>query len=173
MDVKTNLITGQFTTTKFGLTFLYVTVVSLGLSIVAAGAIAIIGLNERQAIRESAATAFRAASISAATSNENANPGIIAFYLNDTFAGAITENGEYSPAADAPPEGPLAVHFANPTTATLPTTVEFMPQTIALTTNAGTIKVCVPRITGDKTIWVNKDGDTFSNAVLTERARSC
>lgn len=173
MNVKTNLITSQFITTKVGLTFLFITVISLGLAIIAAGALAIIGRNERRALIEASQSAFRANAISAVVSNEKANPGVIAFYLNDVFAGAIPENGEYSPAADAPPEGPLAVHFVNPVKTALPTTVEFPAQTLTMTADTGTLRVCTPRMTGDKTLWVSKSGATFYNSFLTERARGC
>ncbi len=173
MNVKTNLITSQFITTKVGLTFLFITVISLGFALLASGALAIISRSERRALIEASQSAWRANSISAVVSNEKANPGIIAFYLNDAFAGAIPEDGEYSPAADAPPEGPLAIRFVNPVNTALPTTAEFPAQTLTLTADTGTLRICTPRMTGDKTLWVSKSGSTFYNSFLTERARSC
>lgn len=174
MDIKTNLITGELTTTRIGLIFMFIAVVALGISIVAAGAVALSNIQQRRAqLAAAQRNVFQTTAISQAVSNEKANPGAIAFYLNRQFAGAINEEGTYSPAAEPPAGGPLAVLFLNPANTPLPTTVEFPAQTLTMTTDATTLTVCIPRITGGFNVWVTKTGSTYYDETLTKLARSC
>lgn len=173
METKTNLLIGQFVTTRIGLIFIYTTVVGLGFALIAAGSLAFVSRSERLAKLEAAKQAHRASSVTEAVSNEKANPGTIGVYLADTFAGALTDDGIYSPAAEAPPEGPLALFFINPTDTPLPTIAEFPAQRITLTTNTGTLTACTPKITAEATLWVSKNGSTFYDNFLTQPARNC
>ncbi|MBI4093216.1 MAG: hypothetical protein HY420_04805 [Candidatus Kerfeldbacteria bacterium] len=174
MNIKTNLLTGELTTTRIGLIFLFTAVVALGVAIIASGAVALSNFQQRRAQLEAAQrNVFRISALHQAVSNEKANPGVIAFYIDRKFAGAINEEGAYSPAADPPTGGPLAILFLNPANTALPTTVEFSPQTFTLTTNAERLVVCVPRITGGNEIWVAKTGSTYFDETLTKLARSC
>lgn len=170
---KTNLLIPDITTSRVGLAFLFTAVIGLGLSLVAAGIVGVISLSQYRSKVEAARQAFRTGKISAATSNEKANPGAIAFYLGDTFAGALAEDGSYASASTPPPEGPLALLFLNPTQNPYPTTVEFLAQKVTLETNSGSITICVPKITGEKNLWVSKSGNTYLDSSLTTLARSC
>ncbi len=140
-DSKTNLL-GHLTSSRFGLGFLYVTVIALGLALLGMGAMAFISDAQQRARDEAAKHAFRAGTITAAVSNEKANPSSIALYLNDEIAGAIHENGQYSPTEQQPSTaGPMALLFLNPTNTPLPTTVTYQAQRIAVSTDHGVVKL--------------------------------
>ncbi len=174
---KTNLLIHDVTTTKVGLAFLFVTVVSFGLALVATGTSIMIDRSATKARQlEAIKQAFRATVITNADSNEKANPGVVAFYLNGKFAGAITENSSYAAAEEPPPEGPLAISFLNSSSTALPTTVQFPPQTIKLTADTGALTVCTPAMTGgsgEQTVWVTRTGSTFYDEAFTRLARNC
>lgn len=175
MDTKpgTNLLIGTFSTSKVGLAYMFVAVAGLGFALIAAGSLAFISSSELKAKLESAKNAFRASQVQAIVSNEKANPGTLAVYLNDTFAGALTDDGVYSPAEKVPPEGPLAILPVNPTDTALPTNAEFPAQSLTITADTGTLTVCLPKITGGRTLWVGRNGNTYLDLYLTQLARAC
>lgn len=170
---KTNLLIKDLTTSKIGLLYLFTAVFCLGLGLLAAGSIALIGNSQHRARLESAKKAYRAVRIDTFSSNEKANPGNIALYLNDSFAGALTDDSQFSPALEVPPEGPLALLFLNPTTTQLPTNAEFLPQTFTSSSGDSRLTICTPRVTGGTTLWIRNDGASFRDSFLTQLARAC
>lgn len=173
MDKKTNLLVSEVTISRVSLLFLFVTVCSLGLALIATGVIAVLGKTSERVRLAPPKEAFQASKLVTAESNEKANPGSIGLYLGEKFAGAILENGSFSLSLEPPPAGTLALLFLNPTTTPLPTTVEFPAQKISVFTNTGKTVVCIPPVAGDTTLWVNTSGNTYLDQQLTKLARSC
>lgn len=167
-----NLLRHYVVPSNVGVLFIFVAIVGLGLTLIATGVLALV---EYRQDRSTAAgrSPLTAATIVGAASNEKANPGPIAFYLDRRFAGGLLEDGTFSPPDEAPSAGSLALLFLNPTDTTLPTNAQFAAQTITLDTEAGATTVCTPNLTGGKVIWAAQDGSTYLDTALKLRLRSC
>ncbi|MBI4090124.1 MAG: hypothetical protein HY421_01860 [Candidatus Kerfeldbacteria bacterium] len=167
-----NLLRHYVVPSNVGVLFIFIAIVGLGLTLIATGVLALVEYRQE---RSAAAgrSPLTASTIVAATSNEKANPGPIAFYLDRRLAGGLLPDGTFSPPEEPPSAGPLAILFLNPTDTTLPTTVQFPAQTISVDTESGATSVCTPAISGDKVIWAAQDGSTYLDAALKLRLRSC
>jgi hypothetical protein len=172
--IKDNFLTHFTSTNIVGVVFIFVAVIGLGLALVTSGTIAITHAIQRHNHNEYAKKIiYQPATIQSAVSNEKANPGAIGFFLNGTFAGAITEDGTYTAAETAPAQGTLTILLINPTDSAQPTTVRFPAQQITITDENGTITACLPAMDGDRVLWVDRSGNTYLESSLTLGARSC
>ncbi|MBI4426704.1 MAG: hypothetical protein HY567_03940 [Candidatus Kerfeldbacteria bacterium] len=169
---KNNFLQQYVTHSNIGVIFIFVAILGLGLTLLATGALALVEYNRDRAT-STRRQPLTVTALSSAVSNEKANPGPIAFYLNRRFAGGLLEDGTFSPPNETPPAGPLAILMLNPAETTLPTTVQFASQSIIIDTPSGATTVCLPQTTGGKAVWVAKDGSTYLDAALKLRLRSC
>lgn len=172
-NLKTNFLIGQVSVSRTGLIFLFTSILGLALAIIGIGAITIIDRSQDRAKIESAKKAFRAGNVTEIVSNEKANPGTIAVYFDGLFAGALTDDGVFSPAESLPAAGTVTLLLLNPTDTPLPTTARFNAQTLTLKADTGEIPVCLPPVNGDTQIWIDKAGNTYYDQYLTDTARAC
>lgn len=174
MTFAANLAVREGSTTKISLLYLFTTVCALGLTLVGIVVYLVLDRSQDRAILQAAdQNILRASSISTVTSNEKANPSTIGFYLNEQFAGALTADGSYDRAVEAPPEGPLTIYYINPTDTTFPVDALFPAQRFRITTDTGAVEACTPAIHGETLLWVSRTGSTFFDQNLTNLARSC
>lgn len=173
-NIKDNFLTHFTSTNIAGVVFIFIAVIGLGLALVTTGTIAITHAIQRHNHNEYAKKIiYQPASVKSAVSNEKANPGVISFFLNGIFAGAITEDGTYHAAETAPAQGTLTILLLNPTGAAQPTNVRFPAQQITITDENGTVTACLPAMDGNRILWVDQSGTTYLESSLTLGARSC
>ncbi len=160
--------------TRAGLVFMFIAVLALAVALLVSGGLAIAaGIQSRARTEYAKKNLFRAANIVSVSSDEKANPAKIGFYLNGKLAGALLDDGSYLAVPNPPAGGPVALAFANPTETPEPTTVRFPTQDVTVTTNAGSIVICVPAVNAGRVIWSDLKGNTYYDSTLQLRARAC
>ncbi len=173
-NIKENFLSHIPKTNRYGLIFMFVAVIGLGLALLTSGTVAVTHMIQQHNHDVYARKIiYQPAAVKSAVSNEKANPGNIAFFLGGKYAGAILEDGSYVTAQTAPAQGTLTILVMNPTTTNEPTSVLFPAQKITITDDSGTVTACVPSADGNRLLWVDKSGNTYLEPKLTLRARSC
>ena len=171
---KSNLLAHLTSYSRSGLIFLYITVIGLAVALVCAGTLVItVSIQRHNHLERAKKIIYKPTAIVSASSNEKANPGVIAFYLNNRIAGGLLEDGSYSATSQAPEGGPLAIYFLNPSAASQPISVRFPSQKITIKDTTGELTICTPAINAKHTLWVDKNGTTYLDSILLHLARSC
>ena len=173
-EIKENFLAHLTSTITPGLIFMFVAVVSLGLALVTSGTVAITHAIQRHNHTEYAKKiVYRPATVKSASSNEKANPGVIGFFLDGKYAGALMEDQSFTVAESLPAQGSLSILLMNPDNTGQPTSFRFPAQKITITDDTGTVTACLPAMDGNRLLWVDKSGNTYLEPTLTLRARSC
>lgn len=174
-NIKENFVSYFKTSNTVGLVFLFIAVIGMGIALVGSGAVALThAIQKHNHTVHAKQSIYRPDGITTASSNEKANPGIIGLYLNGAYAGAILEDGTFTPADPKPAGGILTIFPINPATSQLPISARFPAQKITITDTSGTtVTACMPETDGNSRLWVDKSGTTFLEQSLTLKARSC